>query len=113
MNLVPRDPRCDNDDCERDGEGGWIHAEDCDAEDLPLPTPPTTARAGTFLAFLTKSGYPGAEATEVLCSYYTGGTVSPPDYCDTEAEPGDDYCTRHRQQTDKLEALVEATGTDA
>lgn len=42
-----------------------------------------------------------------LCTHYTGGTVSPPDYCDDVREPGSEYCTHHREQTEALEALVE------
>ena len=46
------------------------------------------------------------------CSYQTGGShLSPPEYCDEEAEPGEDYCTRHREMVEQLERLCEQTTT--
>ncbi len=41
--MIPRDPRCDNDDCYEDenpvtGEPMWVHVSECDAEELPLLT---------------------------------------------------------------------------
>lgn len=36
--MLPRDPHCDNDDCDYDEEGRWVHVEGCDAEGFPAMT---------------------------------------------------------------------------
>lgn len=35
--------------------------------------------------------------TDDLCTWQTGGSYpdSPPEYCDVEAEPGEEHCTLH------------------
>lgn len=84
--MIPRDPRCDNDECYEDedpgtGETVWVHVGGCDAEELPLITdaealemirkaPPTSFLATTFgpalTSALTAEDGTGTRATEDL-----------------------------------------------
>ena len=53
--MTPRDAGCDNDDCERDGDGGWIHDEECDAESFSLPVVNfREAPKGSFLEYMAQ-----------------------------------------------------------
>lgn len=67
--MIPRDPRCDNDDCYEDedpttGGGMWVHVETCDAEELPLLTTEQArelirnAPPNSFLANINLGGAP-------------------------------------------------------
>lgn len=50
------------------------------------------------------------EENHPACIYETGGTYeTPPERCDLDTEPGDEYCPLHRKHIDDLEALIRAT----
>lgn len=55
--MIHRDPRCDNDDCDYDGTGTWVHVEKCGADAKPMPQVDlTNVRKGSFLEFLLTGG---------------------------------------------------------
>lgn len=48
------------------------------------------------------------------CSWQTGGSyMSPPEHCDNDVEPGEEYCPLHREKVEAMQQWETEHGLDA